>query len=223
MIGRMITFSPTLKKRLSFANVMSCVAVLLAASGSAYAASVVTGSSVKDGSLTGRDIRDRSIELRDLSGPARTSLRGQQGIHGVNGVAGIDGSNGAPVITDGQWSQHDPGRAGRPVPYPLTAGTTWTKLTNLETDMLAPTVFFTAPATCSGSGAALRIYVDGNLAATVALPLPGTGSSNLTEIAKSAFAGVAGSHTISATLVNTCGVGEDYSVSALYVRVIRLI
>jgi len=90
--------------------------------------------------------------------------------------------------------------------------------------MLAPTVFFTAPASCAGSGAELRVNVDGNLAATVALPYLGSGSSNLTEIAKSAFAGVAGSHTISATFVNTCaGVGETYSVSALYVRVIRLI
>lgn len=49
------------RRRLSFANVMSMVAVIVSMSGTSYAAVKITGSNVKDGSLTGQDIKNRSL------------------------------------------------------------------------------------------------------------------------------------------------------------------
>ena len=52
------------------------VATLVAASaGAAGAASLVTGTMVKDGSLSGLDIRDGSIQLRDLALSARPRIQ----------------------------------------------------------------------------------------------------------------------------------------------------
>jgi hypothetical protein len=55
--------------------------------------------------LTGKDIKDGSIELKDLSGKARTALKGARGAQGVagptgaagpQGTAGTNGASGAP-------------------------------------------------------------------------------------------------------------------------------
>ena len=53
------------KLRLTYANVVATVALVLALSGSAYAL-VITGADVKDGSLTSADIRDHSLLSSDL-------------------------------------------------------------------------------------------------------------------------------------------------------------
>lgn len=68
--------------KLTYANVMSTVAVFLALGGSSYAAFTITGRDVKDGSLTARDIKrntlggDRIKESRLGTVPrARNALR----------------------------------------------------------------------------------------------------------------------------------------------------
>ncbi len=53
-------------QRLSFANVMSSIAVFIALGGSAVAAATITGADVKTGSLTGSDIKNRSLTRSDL-------------------------------------------------------------------------------------------------------------------------------------------------------------
>jgi hypothetical protein len=55
-----------LKPRLTFANVMSVIAVFIAAAtGGAYAANEWNGSNIQDGTLTGADIQDLSLGLPD--------------------------------------------------------------------------------------------------------------------------------------------------------------
>ena len=63
--------------RITYANVMSTLAVLIAlTTGSAYAKATITGKQVKDGSLTGKDIKDRTIAARDLASRSVTGSLG---------------------------------------------------------------------------------------------------------------------------------------------------
>ncbi len=50
-----------LRRRLTYANVMSTLAVFIALGGSSYAALSITGRDVRDGSLTARDLRRNSL------------------------------------------------------------------------------------------------------------------------------------------------------------------
>jgi hypothetical protein len=50
-----------LRRHLSYANVMSSVAVFVALGGSSYAALQLTGRDIKDASLTGRDLKPNSV------------------------------------------------------------------------------------------------------------------------------------------------------------------
>jgi hypothetical protein len=50
-----------IRRRLTYANVMSTLAVFIALGGSSYAALNLTGRDIRDGSLSGRDLRANSI------------------------------------------------------------------------------------------------------------------------------------------------------------------
>lgn len=54
--------------RPSYANVASTLALVVALSGTAYAAATITGASVKDGTLSGRDVRNNSLTTKDVKG-----------------------------------------------------------------------------------------------------------------------------------------------------------
>jgi hypothetical protein len=84
------------RRRLLRANaspsmVVACIAVILAMTGSAFAASaLITGADVKDGSLTRADLSGRTI--RSLKG--RRGPRGRNGQDGFVGPEGPQGSTG---------------------------------------------------------------------------------------------------------------------------------
>ena len=87
------------RPRLSYANVMATLAVVIALGGSSYAAISVTGRDVKDGSLTGRDVKDSSltgVDVRDGTLLATDFKAGQlpQGPVGPQGPAGTEGPAG---------------------------------------------------------------------------------------------------------------------------------
>lgn len=73
-------------RHLTYANVVATLALFIALGGTSYAALVVTGASVRDGSLTGKDLRDSSVRgidvlngtltLADLADGAEAALRG---------------------------------------------------------------------------------------------------------------------------------------------------
>ena len=72
----------------------------MALGGTSYAAVVVTGKNVKDGSLTGKDVRDRSLVTKDLSKRTVKSLAGARGPQGLKGATGPQGPAGAPAPTN---------------------------------------------------------------------------------------------------------------------------
>jgi hypothetical protein len=56
-----------LRNRLTFANVVSLLALFVALGGSSYAAISVSGRNVKNGSLTGKDVRNNSLTGADVN------------------------------------------------------------------------------------------------------------------------------------------------------------
>jgi hypothetical protein len=93
-----------LYSHVSYANVMATVAVFIALGGSAYAVSQlprdsvgpaqikrggVGASELRTGAVSSRSVRDRSLTLRDISAPARGSLRGAKGDPGPAGTASV--------------------------------------------------------------------------------------------------------------------------------------
>lgn len=64
--------------------VVALLALVLATSGSAVAASLITSSQIKDG----------TIQLKDINTKARKALKGQRGPQGPQGPRGANGTNG---------------------------------------------------------------------------------------------------------------------------------
>ena len=93
--------------RLTYSNITSTIAVVVALSGGAVAAAsaLITGAEVKDGSLSGLDIRNQSLSGLDIkdgslassafSLAARANLRGATGAAGAKGETGATGPQGA--------------------------------------------------------------------------------------------------------------------------------
>ena len=83
-------------KRPSPALIVSCIAVFLAFTGGAVAASKISGKQIKDGSITGKDIKNDSLTAKDIAGQLQ-GPRGPAGQRGPQGPAGSGGSGGATV------------------------------------------------------------------------------------------------------------------------------
>ena len=87
--------------------VVALLALLVATSGTAYAALVITGADVKNGSLRSadlangargvqsRDVKDGSLGAVDLSAEALAGLKGNAGATGATGTTGPAGATGA--------------------------------------------------------------------------------------------------------------------------------
>jgi hypothetical protein len=87
------------RNRLSFANIVSVVALFVALGGSSYAAIKVTGKNVQDSSLTGRDVKNSSLttsDVKDRSLLAADFKPGQLpgGAEGPKGDKGEKGDTG---------------------------------------------------------------------------------------------------------------------------------
>jgi hypothetical protein len=90
------------RQRLTYANVMSSIAVFVALGGTSYArtlprnsvgaaqirAKAVGPTEIRTGAVRSRDVRNRSLGIQDLSLATRTSLRGQVGPQGPPGPPG---------------------------------------------------------------------------------------------------------------------------------------
>src|SRR4051795_9064957 len=83
---------------------VALVALLVAMSGSAVAASLITGKQIKDGTIQTRDLSKRAVKA--LKSSAAPGPRGADGPAGPAGPAGPKGDAGAP----GQAGA--PGKAG---------------------------------------------------------------------------------------------------------------
>ena len=104
-----------LTRRLTYANVTSTACLFILLGGSAYAATAITGSDVRNGSLTGADVRDHSLRARDFrAGELPRGPKGDPGPAGPKGDPGPAGPQGEPGRRrQGQPAGREPG-AGRP-------------------------------------------------------------------------------------------------------------
>jgi hypothetical protein len=107
------------RPRLTYANVTATIALFLALGGTSYAAVVITGRNVKDGSLTGADVRNNSLsgsDVRDRSLLARDFKAGQlpAGPKGDRGPAGLPGPKGEAGPAGPPGPQGDKGDPGDP-------------------------------------------------------------------------------------------------------------
>ena len=77
-------------------TVIATLALCLAISGTAGAASMISGKQIKNSTVTGADIKRGSIPAEDLSPAARRLLQGTSGPSGAQGAAGPPGPAGSP-------------------------------------------------------------------------------------------------------------------------------
>jgi hypothetical protein len=110
----------SIRKQLTFANVVACLALFVALGGASYAATqlpknsvgslqikkdAVTGAKVKDGSLRAADFRAGQIP----AGPARsTGPAGPQGVQGLRGEQGEQGVEETRGPSDAYYAFHNP-------------------------------------------------------------------------------------------------------------------
>ena len=128
----------SLRARLTYANVMATVAVFIALGGSSYAALVITGRQVRNGSLTGADVKNESLTGTDVKNHslrvrdfrAGDLPRGPQGLQGVQGIQGVAGSdaqfNGAAAGGALTGTYPNPDLAGKAVTGANVANNTLT-------------------------------------------------------------------------------------------------
>ena len=111
--------------------VVALLALSVAMGGTAYAAIVITGTNVKDGSLRsvdiadgafgvqGRDVKDGSLGSNDLSALARASLKGNAGATGAAGAPGAAGATGPTGATGATGTAGSTGATGPAGPVVL--------------------------------------------------------------------------------------------------------
>jgi hypothetical protein len=118
------------RPQLSYANVMSSIAVFVALGGTSYAVATlpknsvgpkqirsgaVGASEIRSDAVRAREIRNRTIALGDISFGARRSLRGQQGPTGPPGpsltplTAAVNAAGGVTSTTASQFATHGGG------------------------------------------------------------------------------------------------------------------
>jgi hypothetical protein len=96
--------------RLTFANVTSLLALIVALGGTSYAAVVVTGKNVKDNSLTGSDVRDGTLLGKDFKpGDVPKGPKGEKGAQGERGYLGYNGPTGPTGMQGPPGPQGPPG------------------------------------------------------------------------------------------------------------------
>jgi hypothetical protein len=88
--------------------VVASIALIAATSGSAIAASVITGAQIKDGSIGVKDLSKQAVaKLHGARG--KTGPRGAAGAQGPAGIAGAAGAQGPAGAQGLQGAKGDPG------------------------------------------------------------------------------------------------------------------
>jgi hypothetical protein len=115
-----------MRKRLSPGIVLGMLAVVIACTGTAGAAALITSAKIKDGTIQGRDIKNHTITLNKLATSVQKTLalKGATGATGATGAKGDTGATGAtgptlqgsaPVLpTAGNWGIIDRNTIGSP-------------------------------------------------------------------------------------------------------------
>jgi hypothetical protein len=99
-----------LRLRPSPGTVIACIALVVAFTGTATAASLITSKQIKNNSVTTKDVKNKSLRAKDFKpgdlppGPAgargATGPQGAQGAQGPQGPQGPRGLPGGPGLSD---------------------------------------------------------------------------------------------------------------------------
>jgi hypothetical protein len=143
------------------AMVVAVVALLMALSGSATAAVVLTGKQIKDGTITAKDLKNRTLGANKLSDEAVSSLKGRPGPAGPQGPAGPHGATG-PQGPQGDTGAQGP--MGDPGPQGASGVVSGVGAIGGGPNPSATLQFFGAPATVTVSDASQRVLVNANAA-----------------------------------------------------------
>jgi hypothetical protein len=86
------------RPQLSYANVMSTVAVFIALGGTSYAVArnSVGNAQLRKNAVTSAKVKDRSLRKNDLAQSARVGTRGPRGLQGPSGPQGPAGGTAPP-------------------------------------------------------------------------------------------------------------------------------
>lgn len=121
------------RERITYANVISSMALFIALGGTSYALTVprnsvgakqirggaVGASEVRTGAIRSGEVKDRSVAVRDLSTSARRALRGPTGATGGPGPAGPPGPSGVTykaAVNSGGTKVRGDGRSSNRLP-----------------------------------------------------------------------------------------------------------
>ena len=85
-------------RRIRSVHVVAAGAIVLAMSGGATAAAVITGKQIKDNSVSSKDIKNGSLQVKDFKASEASKLRGPAGANGTNGTNGANGAAGASAF-----------------------------------------------------------------------------------------------------------------------------
>lgn len=80
----------TIRKRLTYANVMSTMAVFLALGGSSYAALTISGSSIKNRSIAGTKLRTNTLTGKHIKEASLARVPRAREADRLNGVSAVD-------------------------------------------------------------------------------------------------------------------------------------
>ncbi len=153
--------------------VVAGLALVLASTGGATAAALVTGKQIKNGSVTGRDLKNGSVTTKDvkngtlvlkdfkpserkrLVGPA--GPQGPQGIPGVQGAQGFAGATGAAGANGANGTNGADGTDG-------ASGIVSASYANGSVAVPGPSLAFTGPTIPVTIGAGERVHISGSAA-----------------------------------------------------------
>jgi hypothetical protein len=85
-----------MRKRLTPGVVLGTLALVLAMTGSAVGARLITGKQIKNSSITGKDVKNKSLTKSDFRG----SVRGPRGLTGAQGPPGATGAPGPSAVSN---------------------------------------------------------------------------------------------------------------------------
>jgi hypothetical protein len=113
-----------MRARLTYANVISTLALFIVLGGSAYAATQITGKQIKNNTVTSADIKNRSLKAVDFksgqlpkpgaTGAGPVGPAGPQGLPGADGKPGQQGETGPQGAPGPKGDKGEPGTDGQP-------------------------------------------------------------------------------------------------------------
>lgn len=130
-----------LRRHLTFANIAAALALAASAGTTAWAAVVITGANIQDGTVTGADVRNGSITSIDIARATRLALQARDGRDGRDGLTGPAGAQGLPGRDGAAGAQGPQGLAGSARAYGLISWSSGSSCTVTNARNIAACVY----------------------------------------------------------------------------------